>query len=266
MKINVVIPTYNRLKLLDQTVDSILRNYIGRDVLIYIINNYSEHNIVYDNNQIVVLRGEVNGPCHARNLALKSMRFCDWVWFADDDIYVYDDMVYRILEECKYNVITFKTVRKFGFLNVRLFNNDLRKSDMPNDEVQMVSGGNFAIKFSLAQSIIWDVKYMGYSYGEDVIYGHEVVSRGEKILYLPSVQVYHFGLNRKWNNSAALRQIYGTLYVNKVLGKKQLSYIRIFLKLLRYGQFVNIILFLFIFMKMSRRDSISCINEYNKIR
>ncbi len=88
MKISVIIPTYNREKLLKRTIDSILHQTINADEIIIIDDGSTDNTkkviASYNNKQIKYIYQKNQGVSNARNQGIKIAKN-EWLSFLDSD-------------------------------------------------------------------------------------------------------------------------------------------------------------------------------------
>ncbi|KQC09151.1 MAG: hypothetical protein APR62_03045 [Smithella sp. SDB] len=97
--VSVIIPTYNRPKLLEQAVKSVLKQtYSASEIIIIDNGSSSEHSfeiskIENSHNIINLIRLQSNkGPGYARNIGIEKSRG-DWIFFLDDDDILAPDFI-----------------------------------------------------------------------------------------------------------------------------------------------------------------------------
>jgi len=88
MKISVIIPTYNREKLLKKTLDSVLNQTVQADEIIIIDDGSSDNTkeliANYENNTIRYIIQKNAGVSNARNNGIQKAKN-DWICFLDSD-------------------------------------------------------------------------------------------------------------------------------------------------------------------------------------
>lgn len=238
MKVNIIIPTFKRDRILKSTIDSFIRVLEGYDYHIYVVNN-NDYDLSMNLQRLTVLKGVENGPTHARNLAVEQMRLCDWVWFADDDLYIYDDLPLRSLREyskSNLGLVNFSTrLRSDRRL---ICKKDTRFNNSRSYNSIHISGGNMICAYKLAKEIKWDINFKGYSYGEDLAFGLEIINSGKFItMFEPEIIVRHFGENREITKLFLKKQLSGLIYLSKKYSMKLFRPITFFLKVLYYTPF-----------------------------
>lgn len=115
MEISVIIPTYNRKKLLEIILPQILNQNFEGDYEVILSDDgstdetkpYIENLQKHYRNLIYIYSNERKGPAHARNLALETSKG-KLIIFIDSDIFVEKDFIknhYEIQKENNFNVI-----------------------------------------------------------------------------------------------------------------------------------------------------------------
>jgi hypothetical protein len=268
-KFNVVIPTFRRPYDLIRTVDSFLRAFDGFDVEFYVVNNdLNPISLNFKSEKVFILNCLINGPSQARNLAISKMRPCDWVWFADDDLYIFDEIGLRLTfeEDCPdlinfttfySNNIFFKIKKKFS-KDYRLFNNKINNT-------YKLSGGNFICKYNLAVDVKWDDSYLGYSYGEDICFGLDVLRSGKySTVFDPSCIIYHYGLYRKMTSSFLKKQLLGCLYIEKKYNINYFNPYLFFIKVFIYST-LDFFKILELYRNNVNKEYLEVIESYNSL-
>ncbi|MGW1455086.1 glycosyltransferase family 2 protein [Salegentibacter agarivorans] len=121
------------------------------------------------------------GACNARNIALEEVD-ADWVFFADDDNEMGNDVLERALQEIKRlgsQLLTLKYSQK--------------EESLIFDKVKQwgtFGGGNSIVGGEFASQIRFD-RAFEYGYGEDKDYGMQLRNTGCDIIYHPNIEILH---------------------------------------------------------------------------
>jgi GT2 family glycosyltransferase len=192
------------------------------------------------------------GACNARNLALNQVE-SEWVFFADDDIRIADDFIYK----------TFLNIAKFGNKAVSI--NCLQKGEKQffKNVFQWRSFGS-GCSF-VAKTILNDCTFnMGYEFGfgEDSDFGMQLRNQGCDVLYLPEPEIIHLkasigGFRTKpallWQLESIQPKPSPTVMLYIILNntKEQLSGYKttLFFKYYKYQKIKNPIMYFFYFDK-----------------
>ncbi|MDH7944929.1 glycosyltransferase [Pseudohongiella sp. SYSU M77423] len=234
--LNLVVPTFKNSSKLVNAIYSMIDATSDYDCVIYIVDNNVPAGLDpiaqdlfsgYPN--IVVLNGDENGPCQARNKAVRLMRFADYVFFLDDDVVINRDYIHLSLrafeKQLDAGAITFNSylvsspLRSIfrSLLISLLFLGRIRdprgiaRSRVP---CNVVSGGNFAIRGEFVDTVNWDESYKGYSFAEDVDFGIRA-TREMNIYYEPDVNLIHDTVLKNESDTDILRRYLGYCYVVK---------------------------------------------------
>jgi hypothetical protein len=263
--ISIIICTYNRAKKIRNTIKSILNTEIPAElkVELIVVNNGSTDdtdnvikNLENDNTKIELklIHETKSGKSNALNKALEYVSG-DIIVFTDDDVTVDKKWLVEINSACK----RYPECNCFGGKIVAIYppyipewldiNNSMKflKSvfvdrDEGNKEVvysektvsKTPGGANMFLRKRIIDKIglfntelgpTWD--YLGFS--EDTEYCQRILSCGEKIMYIPSVIVYHPVYEErltkqyllKWQyfcGRSEVRRVNGYRYENKILG------------------------------------------------
>jgi len=116
------------------------------------------------------------GACNARNIALSKVT-ADWVFFADDDIRLNNN----VLKD------TFKYINLYGAKAVTLSclqKNEIEKNKVIHQWPTFGTNASFVNSNSLKQ-VKFNLAYE-FGYGEDADFGMQLRNRGTDILYVPS--------------------------------------------------------------------------------
>jgi len=222
--INIIIPTFRRREELLETVDSLERALSGIDYHVYVINNnnINLHEFIGLNLDVSIWGARVtildsceNGPCQARNLGVRMMRDADLVWFADDDLHVYDIYpIYRIEDFPANSVFNFCTVQP-NRSSFKLLSTDKRhKVKDPALNIRYISGGNCVLRAELAKRLTWDESFTGYSFNDDTDFALQIMSLKHPIIQLGDTFVKHYGRERRHDIAMIRRQFLSLCYLN----------------------------------------------------
>lgn len=234
--LNLVVPTFKNYSKLANAIYSMIDATSEYDCFIYIVDNnvpagldpiaeqlFSRHP------NIVVINGDENGPCQARNKAVRLMRYAEYIFFLDDDVVIsrdYIDLSLRAFEkQSDAGAITFNSFLEsspfrstFRFLLISvLFLGTIRDPrGMARRRVpcNVVSGGNFAIRGKYIGTVSWDENYKGYSFAEDVDFGIRA-TREMNVYYDPEVNLIHDTVLKNDSDADILRRYLGYCYVVK---------------------------------------------------
>lgn len=281
IKYSIIICSYNRFILLDESIKSVLNVFEDRsDFEVLIIDNNSTDDTStlkekYDTNIKVKYFLEFQqGLSHARNRGLNEATG-EILVYLDDDIELVDDY-FTVCDEIFLNksifisggkVIPYKVdvpewlPNKYYFL-VSVY-------DLGNESkyVKYLMGGNFAIRRSAALKIgFYDVT-LGrngklLAGGEEIDYQNRASSLGYKMYYNPNQNILH-KINEKLNENYILSY-------SKELGKSEriidetVSKIRVFIKILKCNLAILIFnLFIQAIKEKKKKTYIKIINQYS---
>ena len=204
--ITVIIPTFSRRNPLFETITSVKNALDFSNIeyrIVIVDNNIDQLNTDYvitisKNLNCEYIKTNINGPCHARNLA--TLKFSDSVYysFLDDDVFVYEDYFTTAIElfnnRSDIDIIIGRTLDSSpSIINFLLGPfKDPRNSKFSIDNLWHVSGGNFFAKNIVVKNIQFDENYTGYSYAEDIDYGYRAKKIGYKANYSPNIKMLHF--------------------------------------------------------------------------
>ncbi|MFV8342113.1 glycosyltransferase family 2 protein [Flavobacterium sp. XS2P39] len=121
------------------------------------------------------------GACNARNIALQQIS-SEWVFFADDDIRIENNLIQKALEE----------IEKFGVKAISIKCSQKKKDPKERVVFQWVTFGA-GCSFVFSDSLKNCKFKMGYEFGfgEDGDFGMQLRNQGCDILYLPEPEILH---------------------------------------------------------------------------
>ena len=194
------------------------------------------------------------GACNARNLALSEVK-SEWIFMADDDIRIDNDVLKKI----------FFKIKEFGAEEMTLACYEEGYSFNKKHKTQM-QWGSFGSGCSIVKKqFLKDLKYnerFEFGYGEDSDFGMQLRNSGTDILYFPNPEIIHLkapigGFRTKpvlaWQNDiiqpkpSPTVMLYKILHLNQkqILGYKTI----LFLKFYKTQSIKNPIRYFFNFKK-----------------
>jgi len=248
--ISIIISTYNRCDLLEQTIDSILKIIDKSPAyeLLIIDNNSTDSTSTVVNkflpHPVVKYFMEPNqGLSHARNRGMKEAKGDVFV-FLDDDIDIepnYFTICRKLFYDDKVDIVGGKVLPynanvpdwlplKYYYM-ASIF-------DMGDAKIQVkkLMGANYAMTQQAAHKIGYYNPELGrkgnqLTGGEEVDYLNRAIALGYKVLYDPQLIVYHKIAN-KLNEAYILSQTYNTGVADSIM-EQQHNKIKAALKLLK---------------------------------
>ncbi len=189
VSLDVIIPTFGRANYLFQFLDDLKnQTLVPRKVIIIEQNpnpnSTSELLFIKENSypfQIFHKFIHKTGACNARNLALKEVTG-DWVFFADDDIRIKENLLKNAFEEIqKYSLSALnmnckQPGEKTVFHNVKQWGS--------------FASGTSIVKSSEVLKCSFSMIYE-YGHGEDVDFGMQLRNKGCDIIYHPGLEIVH---------------------------------------------------------------------------
>jgi glycosyltransferase involved in cell wall biosynthesis len=245
--ISIIIPTYNRARLLARTLASIKGLRVPEGVAIEVLvidNNCTDETPqvvkeATDDSPFPILRivETRQGLCFGRNRGLQEARYALVAYF-DDDIEVADDWLLGYLEavehlnaDCVVGPVFPKFERKLPqFLTQRVLDSVTstysRKGDrmmlLPRDVAHEVPGCNFGVRKSVALEIggfnnSLDRIGAGLLAGGDWEFGLRLVAAGRGVIYHPQCTIRHIiteeklsrkYLRKRWAGAGATARVF----------------------------------------------------------
>ena len=210
--ISVVIPTYNREKVLCETISDLLHQD-DHEVEIVVIDQSKEHMIETDrflakvSNKIRYFHKEEIGLPGARNAGLQQAKG-DIVIFIDDDVRLCDGFiknhVVNYLDDSVGGVAgkVIENVRSYSLKNPRFLKKlyGISKFGLPypnrggseRSEVLGFPGGNFSVRKNILQQVgLFDANFKGNALFEESDMAYRIRKRGYKIIFDPQASLYH---------------------------------------------------------------------------
>jgi len=120
------------------------------------------------------------GACNARNLALDELS-SEWVFLADDDIRIAEDLISGVLDFIKKNGVKAVSVS---------CKQTEEKSDYRKQQWGSFGSGCSFIKSEIAKNCKFNSSYE-FGYGEDADFGMQLRNQGIDIIYVPEPQIVH---------------------------------------------------------------------------
>jgi glycosyltransferase involved in cell wall biosynthesis len=244
--ISIIIPTYNRARLLGQTLESVKRLRLPEGVAIEVLvidNNCTDNTPEIVENAAEVSRFPIlrivekqQGLCYGRNRGLREARY-DHVVYLDDDIEVADDWLlgyFEAVEQLDADCVVGPVFPKFereppDFLTERVLDSVIstysRKGDLmmllARDVAHEVPGCNFGVRKSVALDIggfnnSLDRAGPGLLAGGDTEFGLRLVSTGRRVVYQPRCAIRHViteeklsrkYLRKRWTGAGATARL-----------------------------------------------------------
>ncbi|MFD2517923.1 glycosyltransferase family 2 protein [Salinimicrobium flavum] len=121
------------------------------------------------------------GACNARNVALEEVN-ADWVFFADDDNRMEEDILQKSIQE----------IKKYG-LDLLTLNYRQKGESLVFDKLKQwgtFGAGNSIVAGKFASKLRFDIAFE-YGYAEDKDYGMQLRNSGCDIIYHPALQILH---------------------------------------------------------------------------
>lgn len=234
--LNLVVPTFKNYSKLSNAIYSMIEATSEYDCLIYIVDNNIPagldpvaERLFSGHPNIVLIDGDENGPCQARNKAVRLMRNAEYVFFLDDDVVISRDYIHASLsafeKQSDAGAITFNSYLESSlfrsvlrFLLIRLLFwgrvRDPRGIARSRVSCNVVSGGNFAIRGKFIDAVSWDENYKGYSFAEDVDFGIRA-TKAMSVYYDPEVNLIHDTVLKNESDADILKRYLGYCYVVK---------------------------------------------------
>jgi len=229
--VDVIIPTLGRKEYLIQVLEDLKNQILFPKKIIIIeqnpdINSKSELNDIIQNDWPFTISHHFihqTGACNARNIALKEVD-SKWVFFADDDIRISSDFLYKSSIE----------FMKYGFIAI---NFNCKQVNEVTVFPKIKQWGSFGSGTSIVQSDY--AKKCEFSmlyengYGEDTDFGMQLRNVGCDIIYHPNIEILHLkapigGFRQKskllWENEIPLPKPAPTLmsFINSYFTPSQI--------------------------------------------
>lgn len=192
--VDVIIPTFGRPEFLRQVLlDLKAQSYLPSRVIIVEQNPDLQSKTELDFLQSEIWPFEIihhfihrTGACNARNLAMKSIKG-DWVFFADDDIRLGNNLIEKALNELfvlKINCINFNCIQP----GEDTFFNKVKQWAAFGSGTSIVRS-SYALKCQYSKSL-------EFGFGEDIDFGMQLRSHGCDIIYHPDLKMTHLKAER----------------------------------------------------------------------
>ncbi|CAL65559.1 glycosyltransferase family 2 protein [Christiangramia forsetii] len=207
--IDILIPTIGRPEYLRQVVlDLKAQTHLPSKLIIIEqepdLNSKTQLDFLYKEDwpfEIVHRLIHHTGACNARNLAMQQVT-SDWVFFADDDIRLTENVIEKALEElhrlniCALNLNCIQPGEEIYFEKIKQW--------------AAFGSGTSIVRSSHALKCQFS-EALEFGFGEDIDFGLQLRSHGCDIIYQPEVKIIHLKagsggfrdtLKAKWANSS----------------------------------------------------------------
>lgn len=230
--ISVIIPTLNRATAVVDLVQDILRqNYSAFDITVVDqtdIQNGPLETLARSDHRLRVIRTDIRGTCHARNIGLDATK-SDIVVFFDDDCRIADVDVLSKHATNYHDQSVGGVAGRVHDQNVELnrqqqgpvcrvtptgliygnANSDVRQ------DVNAPRGAHMSFRrTAMVQAGPFDVRFRGNAMREETDFSLRVVAAGWRIVYDPTIDVLHLGLTGG-SRSADRLQWYRDFFFNE---------------------------------------------------
>lgn len=208
LKICVAIPTYNREKVLLETLEQVLALDPPADEII-IVDQTEKHleetekylSEKHNLNLIKWIRLSTANLPAARNRAVNES-LSDIIIFIDDDIFIPSDFILHfrnIFSDNNINCVLGNVIqpknsneifsREFVFNNLNIIDEAILKT---GDKVDFLRGGNFGIrKNTYIRAGGFDENFIGSANYEENDFAKRLLSKGEKIIFCKEAKIFH---------------------------------------------------------------------------
>lgn len=227
-KVSVVIPTFNRGIMLEQTLKSVLNQTIKPAEIIVVDNASTTQVNDFSNNQrIKYIKLKKNiGVTGGRNFGIKKTSIkSDYILFLDHDIVCQKDMLEKLLEVFALKRDIGVVTPKIYYLQDKkriwsagtkinlwsgqiLFRGGIDKGQFDQIEEVQVSPAVMLVKKTLVKRINgFDDKY--FATYEDTAFCFKVIKSGFKVFYQPKAICYHdLPVDKKIESERLLKRLY----------------------------------------------------------
>lgn len=218
--ISVIIPVYNAGKYINRCVESVInQDYYNLEIIIIndgstddsfdIIQKYAS-----EDNRIVVVNKLNSGVSDTRNAGLNKASG-DLIGFIDADDYIESDMYSKLVKamaEYEADVVACGYRQEFNEYHIDLSadNNyviegtaNILSNYLRQDIRSGIGDGNWNKLFK--KSVIMDLRYPKYAYGEDILFQEKVFENCEKIAVISDI-LYHYVMNDSSASNAEFKE------------------------------------------------------------
>lgn len=193
IKVSVIVPTYNRIKLLKKQVQALLNQTIGReDFEILIVNDGSSDGtkeyldgVQKNHSNVYVFHHKNGGPAHARNTALAVARGAV-IAFTDDDCEVDQNWLFVILKEFKTGLVGLQGLTYTDREDITPFTHQIDNEKGHNS----IPTCNAAYRKDLLIEIGGFDETFPYPHNEDADVGWQMQEKGT-VKFCENMRVYH---------------------------------------------------------------------------
>ena len=207
-RIDVIIPTIGRPDYLKQVLlDLKVQTFLPQRVIIVEQNQQTDSRTQLNFIQELEWPFEIvhhfihrTGACHARNLAMKSVKG-DWIFYADDDIRINKNLIENALKELHR--------LKVSALNLNCIQPNENTYFEKIKQWAAFGSGTSVVRSSFALQCQFS-EALEFGFGEDIDFGLQLRSKGCDIIYHPDVKITHlkansggfrYTLKENWNDS-----------------------------------------------------------------
>jgi len=218
--LSVIIPTKNRNKILQQSLDCLKRAVHGRNIEIIIVNDGDDENILdqlWFINNIKVIKNQNNGVASARNMGA-SISKAETLLFMDDDMlmtsegidyiigfhkntgkatlnlnWMYPEKLRRQLD----GLVFGRYLSHFGFTSLKGWNKDNIWNDGSIFETTGVTSQNLSMRKSTFIEVGGYNESFPYAGFEDYDLSKRITENGIRMYIDPTVNTYHNEADRQ---------------------------------------------------------------------
>ncbi|NQZ75621.1 MAG: glycosyltransferase family 2 protein [Ekhidna sp.] len=193
-KISVILPTYNRLKLLSKQLDALLKQSISSQVYEILVSNDGSTDgtgefldfMSLHHENLRVFHGANGGPARARNIALRHAQG-EIIAFTDDDCEVHPDWLATILNE--FNHRNLVGLQGFTYTNQKEVTPLTHQIDNESGHNSIPTCNAAYLKKHLVELGGFDETFP-FPHNEDADIGWQMQEIGE-VSFCPAMKVYH---------------------------------------------------------------------------
>ena len=201
-QISIIVPTYNSELTLKRCIESLKSQTLSRkNYEIIVADDGSEDNTVKIAKEIhvdTIINGEHHSAANARNSGANNAK-ADLIAFIDSDCKAKENWAKLMVEELKTNAVVGGSLMN-GSSNLISWAEYLMEfSDFSNKHDRSY------VKFTPASNVAFHknlfLRVGGFpslkNISEDYSLGQELAKHGAKILFVPEIQVYHYGRTKR---------------------------------------------------------------------
>lgn len=217
MKFSIIIPTFNRRKMLGICLASLInQEYPQKNFEIIVVDDGSKDeteqfmgNLAKPKNNIRYFRIEHNGQGAARNLGMKKVRG-KYISFIDDDCVVKPDYLLKIERKFKQKNIDaiggpiINPTNKYIAWSSHLLQFSSWFPESGKRLIHNIPTANITYKTESIKGMGFNEKLGAAGY-EDSLFNYDFTKNGKRILFYPKIPVIHLS----WEDKSSLNKFFG---------------------------------------------------------